>query len=69
MITIKIMITFNNLILISYQLIFLFRFILTIFSFFQESKVSDQSGRDQYGEHLKFERKDAWDMKWADVII
>ena len=19
------------------------------------------------GEHLKFERKDVWDMKWADV--
>lgn len=38
--------------------------ILTFFDF--ESKVSDQSGRDQYGEHLKFERKDAWDMKWAD---
>ena len=21
------------------------------------------------GEHLKFERKDTWDMKWADVSI
>lgn len=28
-----------------------------------------KTGREELGEHLKFERKDVWDMKWADVRI
>uniref|UniRef100_A0A7M5VC06 Anaphase-promoting complex subunit 4 WD40 domain-containing protein n=1 Tax=Clytia hemisphaerica TaxID=252671 RepID=A0A7M5VC06_9CNID len=41
--------------------------ILTFFDF--EAKTTNiQTGREQYGEHLKFERKDAWDMKWADAF-
>ena len=30
-------------------------------------RVTDQNGQEVIGEHLKFERKDVWDMKWAEV--
>ena len=38
-----------------------------ILSFFDLEKVAaDPRGRDSVGEHLAFERKDAWDMLWAE---
>ncbi|CAK8696266.1 unnamed protein product [Clavelina lepadiformis] len=38
-----------------------------IFSFFDlDAKVTDVNGQEVVGEHLSFERKDTWDMKWAD---
>ena len=30
-------------------------------------KKTDSSGDTTVGEQLKFERKDVWDMKWAEV--
>ena len=34
----------------------------------QDVKKADPSRNETVvGEHLKFERKDVWDMKWADV--
>ncbi|XP_050408389.2 WD repeat-containing protein 35 [Patella vulgata] len=38
--------------------------VLTFFDL--DARVTDQDGREVVGEHLKFERKDVWDMKWAD---
>ena len=32
-----------------------------------DTRVTDPSGSEIIGEHLKFERKDVWDMKWAEV--
>ncbi|ELT97636.1 hypothetical protein CAPTEDRAFT_160931 [Capitella teleta] len=29
-------------------------------------RVTDPNGQEVIGEHLKFERKDVWDMKWAE---
>lgn len=37
--------------------------VLSFFDF--ERKTGDGSNVSSYGEHLKFERKDVWDMKWA----
>ena len=38
-----------------------------ILSFFDLEKVTTHArGRESVGEHLAFERKDAWDMLWAD---
>lgn len=34
---------------------------------FKDAKKTDESGKQQPGELLKFERKDVWDMKWASV--
>ncbi|XP_046859399.1 WD repeat-containing protein 35-like isoform X2 [Xenia sp. Carnegie-2017] len=37
-----------------------------VITFFDlDAKRTDESGNPQRGEHLKFERKDSWDMKWA----
>ena len=37
-----------------------------VLSFFDmDTKSTDASGRPQSGEHLAYERKDAWDMLWA----
>ncbi|ESO83236.1 hypothetical protein LOTGIDRAFT_197584 [Lottia gigantea] len=38
--------------------------VLTFFDL--DARVVDQDGREVVGEHIKFERKDVWDMKWAD---
>ncbi|XP_059152704.1 WD repeat-containing protein 35-like isoform X2 [Physella acuta] len=38
--------------------------VLTFFDL--DSRVTDSDGREVIGEHLKFERKDVWDMKWAE---
>lgn len=36
--------------------------------FFQDVRKTDPTKNETVvGEHLKFERKDVWDMKWADV--
>lgn len=32
-------------------------------------KTDPQKNENVVGEHLKFERKDVWDMKWADVSL
>ena len=32
-----------------------------------DTRVTDPSGSEIIGEHVKFERKDVWDMKWAEV--
>ncbi|KAH9492608.1 WD repeat-containing protein 35 [Bulinus truncatus] len=37
--------------------------ILTFFDL--DTRVADTDGKEVIGEHLKFERKDVWDMKWA----
>ena len=38
------------------------------FEIFQETKRLDiKTGQEEMGDTLKFERKDVWDMKWADV--
>ena len=39
--------------------------VLTFFDL--DVHVTDTSGNEVIGEHLKFERKDVWDMRWADV--
>ena len=39
--------------------------VLTFFDL--DTKITDPSGKEVIGEHLKFERKDVWDMKWANV--
>lgn len=31
-----------------------------------EARYSDDTGQQIIGEQLKFERKDVWDMKWAN---
>lgn len=31
-----------------------------------EARYTDDSGQQIIGEQLKFERKDVWDMKWAN---
>lgn len=41
--------------------------VLTFFDL--DTRVTDANGQEIVGEHLKFERKDVWDMKWAEVII
>ncbi len=38
--------------------------VLTFFDL--DTRVTDPSGNEVIGEHLKFERKDVWDMKWAE---
>lgn len=39
-----------------------------VLSFFDlDTKMTDQDGKEVIGEHLKFERKDVWDMRWAEV--
>jgi len=38
--------------------------VLTFFDL--ESKGQDASGKEITGEQLSYERKDVWDMKWAD---
>lgn len=38
-----------------------------VLSFFDlDTKMTDQDGKEVIGEHLKFERKDVWDMRWAE---
>ena len=40
---------------------------LGILTFFDlDTHVVDVSGQEIHGEQLKFERKDVWDMKWAE---
>ena len=39
--------------------------VLTFFDL--DTRVTDPDGREVVGEHLNFERKDVWDMKWAEV--
>ena len=39
--------------------------VLTFFDL--DTKMTDQDGKEVIGEHLKFERKDVWDMRWAEV--
>lgn len=35
----------------------------------QEMKRTDiKNGEDELGDTMKFERKDVWDMKWAEVL-
>ncbi|XP_074656125.1 WD repeat-containing protein 35-like isoform X2 [Tubulanus polymorphus] len=31
-----------------------------------DTKITDLDGQEVIGEHLKFERKDVWDMRWAE---
>ena len=38
--------------------------ILTFFD--MESRATDANGKEVIGEQLTYERKDVWDMKWAD---
>ncbi|XP_066268365.1 WD repeat-containing protein 35-like isoform X1 [Branchiostoma lanceolatum] len=38
--------------------------VLTFFDL--DTRVTDSTGQEILGEHLKFERKDVWDMKWAE---
>ncbi|XP_053382408.1 WD repeat-containing protein 35-like isoform X3 [Mercenaria mercenaria] len=38
--------------------------VLTFFDL--DTKMTDQDGKEVIGEHLKFERKDVWDMRWAE---
>ncbi|XP_076457078.1 WD repeat-containing protein 35-like isoform X2 [Babylonia areolata] len=38
--------------------------VLTFFDL--DTRVTDPDGREVVGEHLNFERKDVWDMKWAE---
>ncbi len=38
-----------------------------VLTFFElDARVSDANSQDVIGQHLKFERKDVWDMKWAE---
>ena len=39
--------------------------VLTFFDL--DTRVTDPDGREVVGEQLNFERKDVWDMKWAEV--
>ncbi|CAH1774582.1 unnamed protein product [Owenia fusiformis] len=38
--------------------------VLTFFDL--DTRYTDANGQEVTGEHLKFERKDVWDMKWAE---
>ncbi|CAG2226168.1 IFT121 [Mytilus edulis] len=38
--------------------------VLTFFDI--DTRITDTDGKEVVGEHLKFERKDVWDMKWAE---
>ncbi|PVD32416.1 hypothetical protein C0Q70_07850 [Pomacea canaliculata] len=38
--------------------------VLTFFDL--DTRVTDPDGKEVVGEHLNFERKDVWDMKWAE---
>ncbi|KAK3088211.1 hypothetical protein FSP39_016191 [Pinctada imbricata] len=38
--------------------------VLTFFDL--DTRITDQDGKESVGEQLKFERKDVWDMKWAE---
>ena len=39
-----------------------------VLTFFElDTRVTDPDGREVVGEQLNFERKDVWDMKWAEV--
>jgi WD repeat-containing protein 35 len=40
--------------------------VLTFFDL--DTKITDQDGKEIVGEQLKFERKDVWDMRWAEVV-
>ncbi|KAL5015359.1 hypothetical protein ScPMuIL_009629 [Solemya velum] len=33
-----------------------------------DTRITDSDGKEVVGEHLKFERKDVWDMRWAELI-
>ena len=39
--------------------------VLTFFDL--DTRITDQDGKEIVGEQLKFERKDVWDMRWAEV--
>jgi hypothetical protein len=39
--------------------------VLTFFDI--DTRITDPDGKEIVGEHLKFERKDVWDMRWAEV--
>ena len=39
--------------------------VLTFFDI--DTRITDTDGKEIVGEQLKFERKDVWDMKWAEV--
>jgi len=41
--------------------------VLTFFDL--DTHITDANGQEVIGEHLKFERKDVWDMRWAEVIL
>ncbi|WAR17526.1 WDR35-like protein [Mya arenaria] len=41
--------------------------VLTFFDL--DTRMTDPDGKEVIGEHLKFERKDVWDMKWAEEPI
>lgn len=41
--------------------------VLTFFDL--DTRVTDPDGKEVVGEHLNFERKDVWDMKWAEVSM
>ena len=46
----------------------LVRLVHNYFIFLQDVRKTDITKNETVvGEHLKFERKDVWDMKWADV--
>lgn len=32
-----------------------------------DTRITDSDGKEVVGEHMKFERKDVWDMRWAEV--
>lgn len=38
--------------------------VLTFFDL--EARITDENGQEVIGEQLRFERKDVWDMRWAD---
>lgn len=38
--------------------------VLTFFDL--ESRTTDASGKEVIGEQLSYERKDVWDMRWAE---
>ena len=41
-----------------------------ILSFFDlDTRITDPNGQELIGQQLKFERKDVWDMKWAEVCL
>jgi len=41
-----------------------------VLTFFElDTKMTDPDGKEVIGEHLKFERKDVWDMRWAEVSL